>query len=60
MTNATAYPAIFTYEKGVVMTPTVKAPARRVGWFANALAPRHLNDNGWKLFDQAVAWTTGS
>jgi len=47
---------IFAYEDGAVMAGGT-APARRVGLFLNdGRAVKSLNEQGWRLFDAAVAW----
>jgi len=51
---------IFGYEKGVYMSESFTAPARRVFF---GIAPDQfdiLNDNGMKLFDACAAWALGS
>jgi FecR protein len=45
---------IFAYERGAAMQGFV-APARRVGFFLDD-SPTTLTDEGWQLFDAAVAW----
>ncbi|MEQ8717433.1 MAG: hypothetical protein RIE08_07450, partial [Acidimicrobiales bacterium] len=48
--------AAFTYEEGATLADSGAAPARRVGiGYTTALIP-NLNDTGWQLFDNAVAW----
>jgi hypothetical protein len=49
--------AIFGYPAGAPMVG-LKAPARRVGWFAGRDTPASLNPQGWALFDAAVKWAT--
>ena len=50
---------IFAYENGAVMAGGT-APARRVGLFLHdGRAVKALNDQGWRLFDAAVAWVVG-
>jgi hypothetical protein len=54
--NAAAKPAIFAYDRNVVMKFGYVAPARRVGFFlGDGMAP-NLNVYGWALFDSAIAW----
>lgn len=50
--------AIFAYEAGANMVG-MKAPGRRVGWFAGSNTPAALTANGWKLFDAAIQWAVG-
>ncbi len=48
--------AIFAYETGDEMADGFYAPARRVGFFLGNQAAHRLTDEGWGLFDAAVAW----
>jgi hypothetical protein len=51
---------VFGYERGAA-TATGIAPARRVGLFlGNGRVIRALSEQGWRLFDAAVAWAAGS
>jgi hypothetical protein len=51
---------LFGYERGAV-TAAGPAPARRVGLFlGNGRVIRALTEQGWRLFDAAVAWAAGS
>ncbi len=50
--------AIFSYERGALM-PGGVALARRVGFFLGTTGANSLVDNGWALFDAAMAWTAG-
>jgi len=50
---------IFAYDTGTTMEDNVKAPARRVGFFANSSTAQKFNSTGWQLFDAAVAWAVG-
>ncbi len=47
--------AIFAYESGSQM-PGIRAPARRVGWFAGQSPSATLTIDGWLLFDAAIRW----
>jgi hypothetical protein len=50
---------IFAFDVGQALTSGV-APARRVGWVASAGLPTTLTKQGWKLFDDAVNWSTSA
>ena len=50
---------IFGYTSGTAMVG-LNAPARRAGWFASEAAAANLNCDGQRLFDAAVAWSTGT
>jgi hypothetical protein len=51
---------LFGYERGAV-TAAGPAPARRVGLFlGNGRVIRALTEQGWRLFDAAVAWAAGT
>ena len=51
-------PSIFAYQTGSAMVGLV-APARRVGFFADATAAASLTSDGRALLDAAVIWTAG-
>ena len=46
---------IFGYQAGATM-PGLVAPANRVGFFLEKEAGSNLTNEGWALFDAAVAW----
>jgi hypothetical protein len=50
---------LFGYLTGAAM-PGLAAPARRVGLFLEITTAASLNANGWKLFDTAINWATGT
>ena len=50
---------LFGYDKGAAM-PGLAAPARRVGLFLESDTAAIMTADGWKLFDAAVKWATGS
>jgi hypothetical protein len=54
--NAAAKPAIFAYDRNVVMKFGYAAPGRRLGFFQGDGAAPNLNVYGWALFDSAIAW----
>jgi hypothetical protein len=49
--------ALFGYPKGVLM-PGGYAPACRVGAFWSGENPASFTNDGWQLFDAAIAWAT--
>jgi hypothetical protein len=50
---------LFGYEAGAVMSGSVVAPARRVGYPIHVEGLAELNGNGWALFDASVKWAAG-
>lgn len=48
--------AVMAFESGDDLTPSFKAPNRRVSMFMTDGAVAQLTDDGWKLFDSAVKW----
>lgn len=50
---------IFRIGKDEWLMNNVRAPARRVGFFASRSAAAALTDAGWKLFDASVIWAAG-
>ncbi len=51
---------IFGYETGRTMFNGMAAPARRVGIFLENSTAANLNNNGWRLFDNAIDWALGN
>jgi hypothetical protein len=52
---------MFGYERGAPMANGGTAAARRVAlFFGNGRVIRALTEQGWKLFDAAALWATGS
>ncbi len=47
--------AVFVYEAGAEMVG-LKAPGRRVGWFAGRDIAASFTDSAWRLFDEAIRW----
>jgi hypothetical protein len=56
LTSAPGKWGIFAYEQNAVMFGNVKAPARRVGWFAGRDTVENLVDVGVRLLDAALNW----
>lgn len=50
--------AVFGYDTGDTMV-AIAAPAPRVGLPFDALAPLHLTEDGWALYDAAADWAIG-
>jgi fibronectin type 3 domain-containing protein len=55
ITGEAATTCIFTYKTGAPMVG-MTAPAKRVGIFLGDNGAANLTPEGWKLFDQTVAW----
>jgi hypothetical protein len=49
--------AEFAYDTGAQMFG-LAAPARRLSFFFAETSPAYANDDGWRLFDAAIAWLT--
>ena len=47
---------VFAYDRGDLMFEGKVAPARRVGFFIGEQAGNEMAEEGWNLFDAAVAW----
>lgn len=51
--------SVYGIDTGAALTSGA-APARRVGFFFSYDSPTRLTASGWKLFDAAVTWLSGS
>jgi hypothetical protein len=51
---------VFAYEQGAVLYNGAAAADRRVGMFFGENTASHLTDDGWRMFDAAVAWAMGN
>jgi hypothetical protein len=54
-----AHKVIFGYDTGATMYSGLIAPARRLGFFPEDLAPQYLSGDGLTLFDQGIGWLIG-
>lgn len=51
---------IFAYEEGANLFNSTTAPAKRLGFFFHDQTAANLTTDGWKLFDAAIYWITGT
>ena len=54
-----SHKVIFGYDTGVMMYSGLSAPARRLAFFPEDLAPQYLSGDGLTLFDQGIRWLIG-